>query len=64
MKRKFSIKNKENKRSYESPKLEVTILQMEQGIAVGSAAVVSSNISGEVLEEWEIGTDRESDIPW
>lgn len=64
MKRKFSTKNKENKRSYESPKLEVTILQMEQGIAVGSAAVVSSNISGEVLEEWEIGTDRESDIPW
>lgn len=64
MKRKFSTKNKENKRSYESPKLEVTILQMEQGIAVGSAAVVSSNISGEVLEEWEIGADRESDIPW
>lgn len=64
MKRKFSTKNKENKRSYESPKLEVTILQMEEGIAVGSAAVVSSNISGEVLEEWEIGTDRESDIPW
>ena len=64
MKRKFPTKNKENRRSYESPKLEVMILQMEQGIAAGSAAVISSNISGEVLEEWEIGTDREGDIPW
>ncbi|UZJ65743.1 hypothetical protein OKW96_06055 [Sphingobacterium sp. KU25419] len=62
MKRKPSTPQK--KVDYESPSLTVTVLQMEQGIAAGSAAVVSSNTTGEVLEEWEIGADREGDIPW
>jgi hypothetical protein len=52
------------KADYESPSLTVIVLKMEQGIAAGSAAVVSSNTNGQVLETWETGTDREGDIPW
>lgn len=62
MKRKLSTPQK--KGDYESPSLTTIVLQMEQGIAAGSAAVVLSNETGEVLEEWEIGTDREGDVPW
>jgi hypothetical protein len=64
MKRKRSTSNKKKRITYVSPKLKLIMLQMEQDIAAGSAAVVSSNTNGQVLETWETGTDREGDIPW
>ena len=54
----------QHKSDYESPLFTVMILQMEQGIAVGSATVVPPNASGEVREEWEVGPDRTGDITW
>lgn len=52
------------RRDYTAPALEMSILKMEQGIAAGSATVVAPNNSSEVLEEWDIGTDRNTDIIW
>lgn len=49
---------------YTPPVIEKITLSMEQGIAAGSATVVPSNSSGEVSQEWDIGTDRDANINW
>ena len=49
---------------YMSPNVESITLSLEQGIAAGSATVVPQNSSSEVLQEWDIGTDRETNINW
>lgn len=47
---------------YRSPTIVVHMVEMEQGIAASS--VVPTDPSGEILEEWELGEDREGDIAW
>lgn len=56
--------SKPKKRVYSPPSMESFIIEMEQGIASGSAAVVPPNSSAEVLEEWDLGTDREQNVNW
>ncbi len=42
------------KNVYRSPKLEVYKIQLEQGIAVGSARVRPQNLNNQIFEEWEV----------
>lgn len=61
MKEKLS---KSKKRAYAPPSVQSFIIEMEQGIAAGSAAVVPPNSSAEILEEWDLGTDRGQNVNW
>jgi len=48
---KFRMKKKN---VYRSPKMEVYKIQLEQGIAVGSAKVNPRNSDGNIYEEWDV----------
>jgi len=53
------------KLAYITPRIKVTIIALEHGIAVGSASVKPENPSNnQVLEEWEVGNDDFRDIEW
>lgn len=56
--------NERPKRKYESPRIEVLLLEMEQGIAAGSANVGSKAPSDDMIQEWETGDDRETTTGW
>ncbi|AQX51235.1 MULTISPECIES: hypothetical protein [Elizabethkingia] len=56
---------KENlKQEYSAPALDVLWLEMEQGIAAGSARVVPPNSGGQVQEEWTQDPDDNRTIEW
>ncbi|MCL1669810.1 hypothetical protein M2T82_17260 [Elizabethkingia ursingii] len=56
---------KENlKQEYSAPALDVLWLEMEQGIAAGSAKVIPPNSGGQVQEEWTQGPDDDRTIEW
>ncbi|AIL45523.1 hypothetical protein HZP84_02435 [Elizabethkingia anophelis] len=56
---------KENlKQEYSAPALDVLWLEMEQGIAAGSAKVVPPNSGGQVQEEWTQDPDDNRTIEW
>ncbi len=56
---------KENlKQEYSAPALDVLWLEMEQGIAAGSAKVVPPNNGGQVQEEWTQDPDDNRTIEW
>ena len=56
---------KENTKSeYVSPDIRVFVVEMEQGIAAGSARVVPPNNGGVVQEEWIQGDDDNRTIEW
>lgn len=44
--------------------IEVEFLEIEQGIAAGSAYTVPPNINGQVKDEWEIKDDEIHDVEW
>ncbi|MCL1672655.1 hypothetical protein [Elizabethkingia ursingii] len=52
------------KREYLPPRIEVEFLEIEQGIAAGSAYTVPPNINGQVKDEWEIKDDEIHDVEW
>ena len=49
----------ESKKTYISPKVEMTTIELEQGIAAGSAEA-----SNTVQQEWENGQDDNRTISW
>ncbi len=49
---------------YLPPKIEVEFLEIEQGIAAGSAYTVPPNMNGQVKDEWEIKDDEIHDVEW
>ncbi|WP_407500697.1 hypothetical protein [Elizabethkingia anophelis] len=55
-------KTKTQKKEYVPPKVKVTLIEMEQGIAAGSARVTPVSAGGQVEQEWETGTDRDTTI--
>ncbi len=59
-----STETGQEKRAYIAPTLEVTIIEMEQGIAAGSATVKPGNLSGTVSHEWETDPERDEGIDW
>lgn len=52
------------KLAYITPNIGVMVIEMEQGIATGSAAVAPGDSSSHVSDEWDIGTDREAISNW
>ncbi|OPC53214.1 hypothetical protein DSC47_02200 [Elizabethkingia miricola] len=58
------MKEKIQKSEYVSPDIKVFFVEMEQGIAAGSAKVVPPNNSGVVQDEWIQGDDDNRTIEW
>ena len=54
----------DQKHEYSAPVVEVLFLEMEQGVAAGSAKVVPPNSVGAVQEEWIQGDDDNRTIEW
>ncbi|MCL1664294.1 hypothetical protein M2T78_08530 [Elizabethkingia ursingii] len=54
----------DQKQEYSAPVVEVLFLEMEQGVAAGSAKVVPPNSGGAVQEEWMRGDDDNRTIEW
>ncbi|WP_249059120.1 hypothetical protein [Elizabethkingia bruuniana] len=52
------------KQEYSAPVVEVLFLEMEQGVAAGSAKVLPPNSGGAVQEEWIQGDDDNRTIEW
>lgn len=55
---------REKKLTYIAPVCTVTIIEMEQGIAAGSARVNSPSNSGEVKDSWESREDNSKTVEW
>ncbi|WP_164474710.1 hypothetical protein [Elizabethkingia ursingii] len=52
------------KQEYIAPKVGSFLIEMEQGIAVGSARVLPPNSGGQVQEEWTTDPDDNRTIEW
>ncbi|MGB3065914.1 hypothetical protein [Sphingobacterium thalpophilum] len=50
--------------AYTTPMMETTMIELEQGIAAGSATVRPENSNNEVKEQWDIGGDDSRTIDW
>ncbi|MDR2275966.1 MAG: hypothetical protein LBF27_33980 [Sphingobacterium sp.] len=55
---------KRKKLKYVTPKMTVNEIEMEQGIAAGSATVNPSNESGGMKQSWESGSDSNRSMDW
>ncbi|WP_407481830.1 hypothetical protein [Elizabethkingia meningoseptica] len=55
------MQNKEeenvNKKEYQPPVLKISFIEMEEGIATGSALTTPSNNNGQVQDEWDTEDD-------
>ncbi|WP_260264136.1 hypothetical protein [Elizabethkingia ursingii] len=52
------------KREYLAPMIEVEFLEIEQGIAAGSAPTIPPNMGGKVNQEWETIPDETHEVEW
>ncbi|MDF2517037.1 MAG: hypothetical protein K0R59_2333 [Sphingobacterium sp.] len=58
------VKNHKRKKLYLTPKIEITIIAMEEGIAAGSANIQPGDNTGSVKSEWETADDNNSNMGW
>lgn len=63
MKEKESDKT-DYRETYTSPTLTISFIEMENGIAAGSAKVIPPDNGRKVQEEWQNGTDDNRTIDW
>lgn len=55
----------EKKKTYSPPLIEMLEIEMEEGIATGSAKIEPiKDPEGQVSQEWIIGDDKEVDYKW
>lgn len=59
-----TIMGRGKKGTYISPKITLHIIELENGIAVGSAEVRTTNTKGIIDEEWETGSDINGTYGW
>jgi len=52
------------KQEYITPRVSLLLMEMEQGIAAGSARVLPQNSGGQVQEEWTTDPDDNRTIEW
>ncbi|MDR2230111.1 MAG: hypothetical protein LBE39_11650 [Flavobacteriaceae bacterium] len=52
------------KQEYVTPRVSSFLMEMEQGIAAGSARVLPPNSGGQVQEEWTTDPDDNRTIEW
>ncbi|AQX06861.1 hypothetical protein ATB99_10845 [Elizabethkingia meningoseptica] len=58
------LKEQLSKKEYLPPEIEVTIVEMENGIAAQSALVVPVNSAGDVKHDWDEGGTVDKEIEW
>lgn len=64
-KSKNDIKNiVKKKQKYVPPHIEVTFIEMEEGIASGSAMAKPGNGNDQITEEWESEENTDHDVEW
>ncbi|MCL1655443.1 MULTISPECIES: hypothetical protein [Elizabethkingia] len=56
--------NNLKKEEYIPPKIDMFLIEMENGIATGSAKVLPSNSDNQVQEEWATDPDDNRTIEW
>lgn len=49
---------------YTTPKISLLILELEEGLAAGSATVRSQDAQQNVLDEWDVQPDDTRNIDW
>jgi len=54
----------QKKESYESPRIEVEEVELEQGIAAGSAEVNPGTGDTNIDHEWDEGGDVDQELEW
>lgn len=59
----MKTKNK-TKLPYIAPCITATIIEMEEGVASGSAATNPGNNSDEVKDQWDTGSDDNRSVQW
>ncbi|WP_222931650.1 hypothetical protein, partial [Elizabethkingia miricola] len=52
------------KEEYVSPEFETSLVEVEEGIATGSARVLPPDSGGNVQEQWDPDTDDGRTIEW
>lgn len=52
------------RKTYMSPRVEATQVELEQGIAAGSASALPGDNSNSVQQEWTNGPDDSRTIDW
>jgi len=58
------MKTKKLKNRYESPKIELITIALEQGIAAGSATAHPEDSNGHVKDSWSRDQDDSRTIDW
>ncbi|HFK5526081.1 TPA: hypothetical protein ACGZ99_000108 [Elizabethkingia anophelis] len=53
-----------NKKNYIPPLLNIVTIEMEEGIASGSATTLPSSSNGQIREEWETAPDEDRPFEW
>ncbi|MCT4139116.1 hypothetical protein [Elizabethkingia anophelis] len=51
-------------KEYIAPSIEITYVEMEQGIAAASATVIPTNVNGDVSQQWETDVDTTGNYDW
>ncbi|WP_164504612.1 hypothetical protein [Elizabethkingia anophelis] len=52
------------KKEYIPPKIEFQYVEMEEGIATGSAKVIAPDENGVIIDEWEKGSNTDRSFDW
>ncbi|WP_407481827.1 hypothetical protein [Elizabethkingia meningoseptica] len=56
--------NETQKKEYTAPQMEVTLINMEEGVAAGSARVVPTDLNDKVYEQWDTNTEDTRPFDW
>ncbi|WP_407476763.1 hypothetical protein [Elizabethkingia anophelis] len=57
-------KKEEEKLEYVPPTITICIIEMEQGIATGSATTSPNDNTSDITDEWEDGSNTTGEIIW
>ncbi|MCT4216652.1 hypothetical protein HZP46_14410 [Elizabethkingia anophelis] len=52
------------KEEYVSPEVETSLVEVEEGIATGSARVLPPDFGGNVQEQWDSDSDDSRTVEW
>lgn len=56
--------NQNSKKVYVAPEIRVSLIELEESIALGSAMVQPQNSAGQVKEEWNDGPAVSQGFTW
>ncbi|PSL88357.1 hypothetical protein C7V10_11000 [Elizabethkingia miricola] len=59
-----NMKEETEKKDYLYPKINVWVIEMEEGISTTSATILPVNTSNQIQENWNEGTNETNNVPW